>query len=134
MRRFSLFLFLAFLAIPAIGAEVNSTDEKAVLAAEKAWADAAVAADVNTLDRLFSDDLVYTHSSGKQQTKAQVIDDIKNKRVNLDYDNETTSLRQYGNVMLVAHKRGGTFYTMVWVRQPGGWRLVSRQATRLAPK
>jgi hypothetical protein len=100
--------------------------------AEKEWADAAAAADVSVLDRLFSDDLVYTHSGGKQQTKAQVLDDIKNKRVNVDYANETTSLRQYGNVMLVAHKRSGTFYTMVWVKQPSGWKLVSRQATKLS--
>lgn len=125
-------MILPALAIPAVHAAVDSADEKAVVAAEKEWADAAAAADLTVLDRLFSDDLVYTHSGGKQQTKAQVLDDIKNKRVNVDYANQTTSLRQFGNVMLVAHKRSGTFYTMVWVKQPNGWKLVSRQATKIS--
>jgi Domain of unknown function (DUF4440) len=115
-------------------------DQTAVLAAEKQLATAMIKADVAALDKLLADDLSYTHSAAKTETKADLLQTAKTgstKYESITYDN--TAVREYGNTVVTTHKMtivaGGNtnklYVSFVWVKMPAGWQLVSRQATKL---
>jgi Domain of unknown function (DUF4440) len=115
-------------------------DEKAVLAAEKQYANALVKADAATLEKLLADDLSYTHSSVKMETKADVIKGVTSgtsKYTAVEF--KTTKVRQFGSTVITYHDMwfvhpdsvSKVFVTMVWAKQPAGWQLVQREATKL---
>jgi hypothetical protein len=101
--------------------------------------------DVAALQKLLHDDLTYSHSAGMTQTKADVIQSATGKTVTEALDFTDTTVRVYGNTALIkAHvemrnNNAGKATTnhlnilFVWVKGPGGWQLVARQATLLAP-
>lgn len=134
-------LILSLLAVvPAFADSAKPDDEKAVLAAEKQYADAMVRKDPALLEKLLGDDLSYTHSSVLQETKADVINGIKSGKTNYKaIEFKTTKVRQYGNTMITNHdmvfaqpeRINNVYVTMVWVKTPAGWQMVQRQATRL---
>ncbi len=124
----------AFAEAPKAGAE------KAVLAAEKEWADAVLHRDQSKLDALLDKDLEYTHSSGKIQTKAEFIDDVMKTTQYQSIDFQTTKVRQFGNAAVISHKavvktvNTGTsnlYLSETWIQQNGKWQMVSRLATKL---
>jgi hypothetical protein len=96
-----------------------------------------------TLNKLLSDELAYTHSTGPLETKAEFIQSIvsgKSIVERLDYMGLKTSV--YGDTALVRgnvdlyHSKTNIVHMNilhVWVKQAGAWKLVARQATRLAP-
>lgn len=133
-------LFLVALSVPAFAGSAKADDEKAVLAAEKQYADALVKGDAATLEKLLADDLSYTHSSALMETKADVLKGItsgKTKYKAIEF--KTSKVRQYGNTVITNHemvfaqpeRSNRVFVTMVWAKQSGGWQMVQRQATRL---
>jgi hypothetical protein len=82
----------------------NSDDQKAVLAAEKQLATAMIKADAATIEKLLADDLSYTHSNAKTETKADVVQTAKagsTKYESISYD--TTTVRQYGDTVVTTH-------------------------------
>ena len=130
---------LILVACTAFAAAPNAADEKAVLAAERQYADAMVKGDTATLEKLLSDDLSYTHSNVLMETKADVLKAISSGTTKYKaIDFKTTQVRQYGDVVVTNHSMvfaqpervNNVYVTMVWVRQPNGWRMVQRQATR----
>ena len=97
------------------------------------------------LDRLLSEDLTYTHSSGLQDSKASYIQSLHDK-VSVYHAMEVRERKVtlLGDVALV-HSRvitdltaRGTRKTLdnqilaVWARQDGAWRLVAYQPTLLS--
>jgi hypothetical protein len=135
-----LVLSLILLSRAAFAGPVNSADEKAVVTAEKQYADAMVKADAGALRRLLADDLSYTHSNALIETKDDVLKAItsgKTKYKSIDF--KTSNIRQYGDTIITNHqmvfaqpdRTTNVYVSMVWVRQPDGWKLVQRQATRL---
>lgn len=94
------------------------------------------------IEKLLHDDLTYAHSAGLQQTKAQVIQTAMGPTTTEAIDFSDTTVRVYGNTALVkAHvelrnSNGGKATTnhlnilFVWVKGPGGWQLVARQASQ----
>ena len=134
-------LLIVLGAALALAAAPNPADEKAVLAAEKAWVQAMLSADGAALDRLLSDDLSYSHSSSRTETKAEVIRVITSGSTKYELiEFRDTRLRQYGSVMVTTEKAAirtrqsgalDVYVTHIWEKQRGGWRMVSRQATRL---
>jgi len=132
-------LVLSLLAAPVFAGSAKPDDEKAVLAAEKQYADAMLKRDAAPLEKLFADDLEYTHSSVLIQSKADVIDGIKSGKTNYKaIEFKSTKVRQYGNVVVTSHKMvfaqpdkvNNVYVTMVWAKTPNGWQMVQRQATR----
>src|SRR5262245_34239952 len=100
----TLILFL-LAAAPVFAGSAKPDDEKAVLAAEKQYADAMVKKDPSVLEKLLGDDLSYTHSSLLQETKADVINGIKSGRTNYKaIEFKTTKVRQYGNTVITNHE------------------------------
>jgi len=127
-----------------LGADMKSGDADAVRQAERAWAQAALKGDVAALGQVLSDDLTYTHGSGRPENKAQYLEAIRSgaqKYEALDYDDVT--VRVYGNTAVVnselhirtvssgqlssSHSR----FLHVYVKQGNVWRMVAHQSTRI---
>src|SRR3954454_7361424 len=77
-RRLCAQLSIVVLAMTASSwaAEPSSKAKEAVLSAESAWKEAVLKRDGNALNKLLSDELSYTHSSAKTQTKEEFIQDV----------------------------------------------------------
>jgi Domain of unknown function (DUF4440) len=95
--------------------------------------------DPDSVAKVLADDLSYTHSSAKMETKADVLNGITGKVQYTSITIESTKVRQYGNTIITNHNMMYTgpkvsshvYVTMVWVKQAGGWQMVTRQATKL---
>jgi ketosteroid isomerase-like protein len=102
--------------------------------------------DVATLNRILSDDLVYTHANGWQQTKAELIgvlgsgdfkyESITPSDIRVRIYNETAVVT--GRASMKIRSEGGeqTFklcYLDIYVKQDGRWQMVAWQSSRLAP-
>lgn len=96
------------------------------------------------LDRLTLDNLSYKHSDGKMENKAQFMEALLSKKS--DFVSITLTeqaIRVIGATAIVRHKlnaqtnNGGKPGTanisivMMWQKHNGGWKLLSRQATKL---
>ncbi len=66
MRFLPMFLLAAVLAMAAPDDEIR--------AAEKSWRQALVARDVGALEKLYTADLIYAHSTGKVESKKEYLD------------------------------------------------------------
>lgn len=118
---------------------------KEVVAASDAWKLAMMKKDAAGLQKLMHEDMIYSHSNGRTQTKADVVQDTKGKTIIEAMDFSETTVRVYGNTALIranVEVRNSTdgkatvYHTNVlhvWLKGPGGWQLVSRQATQLSP-
>ena len=123
------------------GGTPKADAKKAVLAAEQAYVDAMIKHDKAALEKLLADDLVYIHSSSKNETKAEVIQAVTSGSATYEsIDFRDTTVRQYGDVVITNHKAtiktkqtgvANLLVTHVWAKNKGGWQFVSRQASRL---
>ena len=137
-----MWLLISASVLSAAGSE--SKGEKEVLAAMDAWKQATMKKDRAALEKLLHPDLSYTHSSAKNETKADVIKAVttgKSTVEAIDFINNT--VRVYGNTALVKGKvdiknnvdgkstTANLDILHVWLKGPQGWQLVARQAVRL---
>lgn len=120
--------------------------EDQVVAAEKSWAKAVMENDAAALDKILAPDLIYAHSTGVVETKADYLGKLKAGTQKYDLiDHEKTTVKVHGNAA-VAHSvvvmRGtnasGPFDNRLmmmhlWVKDGSSWRLAAHQTTRLAP-
>ncbi len=119
------------------------TEEGRILKCLNDFATAVLKNDKATLDKLMADTVVYSHSSGKAETKAEAIAEFeKAKYEQFVYKGQTVQL--YGDTAIV---RGPAFVIntsngkrqelslsilQVWIKSPTkGWQLVARQSTKL---
>ncbi|MDX2180083.1 MAG: nuclear transport factor 2 family protein [Bryobacteraceae bacterium] len=133
---------VVFLATSALSAQ----DKKAaaIVAADKAWADAVTKTDTAALEKLLADDLVYTHSTGLIDTKRQYIDNLKSGAQ--QYHSVThldPKVQVYGDTAVLtsglkmdttskgARQQSSFRLIHVWVKKPVGWQLIAHQTTRL---
>ena len=113
-----------------------------VTVAMESFKQAMIGKDGAALERLLSDDLMYTHSAGQFETKADFIKSITSgKSVTQKLELSETTVRVYGNTALFKGRvdlwhSPSNIVKMnvlhVWVKGPRGWRMVARQATRQA--
>ena len=118
-----------------------------VLATDRRWAQSQVKADLAALGEIYADDLVYVHSGGNVDTKAQMLDRIgkgglKYQKLEL----VDPKVRVYGDAAVVngafdvvvqvdgAPVNHRVLYVHVYARQQGRWRLVAHQTTRVPPQ
>lgn len=130
------------LLLSLISISMFAAGDSDVLAAMESMKQAMLHRDGAALERLLSDDLTYTHSAGQVQNKAEVIKSVSSGSSpieKLEFSN--TTVRTYGDTALVKgrvdlwHSSTDIVHMdilHVWVKKAGGWRLVARQATRLA--
>ena len=83
----------------------EAKSEKEVLAAMKAWKQAMLMRDRAALEALYAPGLLYVHSSGKQESKAEAIEAaVAGKDRYEAIDLEDISVSVYGNTALVKAK------------------------------
>jgi len=112
--------------------------------AEKTWAAAVMARDFAALDKIYSDDLIYAHSTGIVEGKKQYLDKLKSgdqKYEKITY--ESSKVVPHGNAAVahaIVRMQGATkgvpfdnrlMLMHTWVKQGGAWKLVAHQTTRL---
>ncbi len=113
-----------------------------LLGLEARRCDAMVAADVGALDQLLSNDLTWTHSSARQDTKASFLAGLQAGGTRyLEIKRSDEQVRLHGDAAVVtgiAHMRASingeerqlrNRYTNVWTRSDEGWRMVAWQST-----
>jgi ketosteroid isomerase-like protein len=121
--------------------------EDAVRAAMNDFARCLVDADRAAAERLLADNVLYSHSDGRLETKQELIRDLmelkKTKYHALEYGPDTkivihgdTALVR-GNAVVRNTPEGGeprAIYLnllQVWQKQKSGWRMIARQSTRM---
>ena len=72
--------FEQFSNVNITGIDISSLseEEQAVLYAQARYCQAMTDADIETMRELVSEDMVYTHMSGRQQTREEYFADIAN--------------------------------------------------------
>ena len=133
-------LFLIMMSVAALAAD--SADEKAVRESVAKFNAAAMKGDEAALKALVGDGLVYTHSNGKLENKAECIAALVKTKPNFEMKPHST-VQVYGNSAVVhghmtAHGMTDGKPTetkldllMVWVKAGTGWSLVARHTAKL---
>lgn len=136
---------LLLLCIPALLFAAGPED--AIKETEKEWAAAVVKKDFAVLDRVFADDLTYTHSDGRLDTKASFIEALRSgKQTYSAAEHVSIDLRLLGKDVAVGRLKlrmtaasGGQAATpanfsvlRVYKLNNGRWQLTAHQSARLA--
>jgi len=126
-------------------ATADPKDEKAVMATLEAMAKATISKDAATLDKIYAEDLTYSHSSAMNQNKAEVLKALQGPSVGEFMKFSDMKIRTYGNVALAKGicdfrngqpgKMNDNHLNILWVLVKGagpyGWQIVARQTTRV---
>jgi len=147
MRRF---LLVALCAVTFLGLArwtVKNTaaadDIKAeVMKAEDARNESLPKGDVPALEKIYSDDLVYTNARGETLTKTQHLADIKNRKLSfVSFKHSDVSVHVYGNMGIVtgvstsAVSLNGVVsssprkFMNIYVKQDGKWLCAGHSET-----
>ena len=132
------------LVFAAAAASLSAADPKTeVLASIETWKQAILKKDAKALEPLLHPDLLYSHSDGRTETKADILKSMPNTQ-SIKFAEQ--NVRVYGDTVLVKGNAefvnnaatGGTTtlnlsLLQVWIKTPKGWQLVARQSTRLNP-
>ncbi len=116
-----------------------------VFALERKRADAMVRQDLSALASLLGDDLSYTHSDGRRDTKESFLSLIAGttqRYLGVDYSNleavdcgDTVVVRGTARIRLLRESVEQLDYLVlfldVWTRRDGRWQTVAWQATRI---
>jgi len=132
------------LVFVAAAASLSAADPKTeVLASIETWKQAILKKDAKALEPLLHPDLLYSHSDGRTETKADILKSMPNTQSikfaepNVRVYGDTVLVK--GNAEFVNNAAGGGTTTLnlsllqVWIKTSKGWQLVGRQSTRLNP-
>jgi ketosteroid isomerase-like protein len=119
-----------------IKAEINKLEDRRV--------QAMIDSDFGTLDKLLGDELVYTHSTGQSDTRAEYIALCKKGVFKyLKIERPIENIQVYGDTVVVTGhtkmdvlidgkpKLLNSRYTNVWIKGAKGWQMVVWQSTSI---
>jgi ketosteroid isomerase-like protein len=145
MRRHTLAALAAFALLPS-GAPAEtkpSATEAAVLAAQDQRFTATIAGDVGALAAMMTDDLSYTHSNAVTESKAELLEGLKNgKYLYRVIQPGERRVRVWGDVAALSGpchiviEPGGKrteidlYFTELYVKKNGQWKMALWQSTR----
>jgi ketosteroid isomerase-like protein len=126
----------------------GTTDEQEVRQMIQKYRSALLQRDIPMLEKIWADDYVFVNASGEVLTKAERLSNLKSGATSLDSikEEENITVRVYQNSAVVTSRvtlkgqysgkqiSGQYRSTLVWVKGPAGWQLVSNQLTALATK
>ncbi len=124
---------------------MSETELEIVTVLEEARIAATVEQDLETLDRLLSDDLCYVHSSGMVDTKRTFIDNAQNgplRYVSLERRTVEARLAGDGTALFTGEASIGVEFggdpidlevrfLSVWVQHDGAWQFEAWHSARL---
>ena len=127
--------------IPLIAVSAQTKEERKVALAVEQLRNAMISGEQNDLDGIASDKLIYVHSGGKIQNKAEFIESFTSSSsdfISITLTDQTITLS--GKTAVVTHKLsadtadGGKPGTakigimLTFVKDHGDWKLLGRQA------
>lgn len=131
---------------PLAKAQMRDEGEREIRELETKRFQAMEKVDVATLNRILSDDMIYTHSTGLRQTKAELIGalgsgDLKYEAINpsdvrVRIFDATAVVTGRVSIRVKSAGNEQNFklcYLDVYVKQEGRWQMVGWQSSRLAP-
>ena len=136
-------IFLFFLAILSGCSKPSTNDERDVAAAVEKLRAAMVSGKAAELNAVADDNLLYVHSNGMAETKAEFVENIvSGKSVFVTIDLSEQQIKVTGDTAIVRHileaktnndgvpgsVRIGIL--LVWRKQAGEWKLLGRQAQK----
>ena len=143
-RRLSTLLGILILASALCAADAKKSAEQEVLAALAGWNQATLHKDPVALAKVLHKDLIYSHSDGREQTKADQLKAVADPNVkSLGIDFYDTRVRIYGDTAIVktnGHVLNGTppalakshiVLLYVFLKTPEGWQMLARQAAKV---
>ena len=118
--------------------------EQEILALEEKRCAAMTANDIAGLEKLFHDELIYTHSSAVVDTRASYLEALKSghtryhsvqrsdEKVRVCGDSALVTGRAIMDVTVRGEKKHlDTRFLDVWTKTPQGWKFVAWQSTKL---
>jgi Domain of unknown function (DUF4440) len=135
----------AGLAMVAGSQTLRSAPGVDIQALQEKWRSNLVAANLDVLEALYSDALVYVHSDSRIQTKAQFLGPMKagTMRFASLTGCDEPRIRAFDSSAIVSacyELKAGTappsrhLFLTVWVNEGGQWRIIAQQTTRLPDK
>jgi ketosteroid isomerase-like protein len=142
-------VIVALMLAPCVRAQA-SRDAGELTSLLKAFLDGASRNDASMHDRFWAEDLIYTGSSGRRRSKADVMRDVRSAPApkpgdaSTIYSAEDIRIQEYGNTAIVAFRlvgattKSGNTEVMnylnsgTFLKRNGKWQAVSWQATRMA--
>lgn len=130
----------------ATNANSQSSKEQSLLAAIETFKKGVVDADATLLNSIAADELVFVHSNGRSQNKAEFVEELVSKKPN-DYtkvDITDQKINFVGKTAIVRHTYAADYTAdgkpgslkigvmLIWQETKGKWKLIARQAYRLA--
>ena len=146
MKWIFFFLMPSLCLLPLAPAQMTRDSESQIRDLERQRFRAMETVDVAALDRILSDDLIYTHANGLQHTKTELIgvigsgdfkyETITPGDIRVRVYNETAVVN--GRVSMKIKSGAGEqifklCYLDVYVKQDGRWQMVAWQSSRVGP-
>lgn len=124
---------------------MNQSLIQEVIDAETRRQTALVQDDRETIDQLFTEDLVYVHTSGLVHDKGEYLAYARSVIKYLSVERGDLEVRVHGDIAVMTGYqvntlqkrgedtpiRGEGFVTQVWLKGPEGWRITSFHGSRL---
>jgi len=123
MRCFTARIAVVILAWMPVAAFGQGADMKQ---ADAAFTQAVANSDKSELEKLLDADFTWTNSSGKIQTRAQVLGKVPEPAITNSNDAET-KVYMYGDLGDVQVNFGRAHVLRVWVKRPAGWKAIVYQ-------
>src|SRR3569832_1482879 len=132
-------LTILLLTIAAAGFTADPAD--AVREASAGWRNGAIKKDAAALRKYLADDLGYSHSNGKTQTKAEYIDSVLKTGHYEAITESDTKIQIYGRAAVLRgfvdvkteNQPAYRVLTLeVYVQNNGQWQLAARQSVRIS--
>ena len=145
-RKMLALLILGFFAAacePKSAANINQAREQDVLRIQADRFRAMTESDIDALESILADDLVYTHTTGRSETKAEFLESIQGTVSYRSVEPRETQVRFFGDTAVTngaaaMHVSAGErqiimeiLFTEVYQKNAGKWQLVSWQSTRI---
>ena len=115
-----------------------------IIALENRRIEAMIKQDTQALDEILADDLSYTHSTARVETKAEFISSLSSGRTKYQsIERDDVKVRQYGNTAVVTGRakfhvnangqdiKFQVRFTDVYAKRDDVWRMVAWQSTKL---
>lgn len=133
--------FSEFKNVDITGCDVNSLSEteQAVLYTQARYCQAMTDADIDTMREIVSEDMIFTHMSGKTQSREEYFADIKKGRLNyytieienpmIEVDGDTATITFTSVLNANAYGARGTFRmvgTHKYEKRDGAWIAVNQ--------
>lgn len=133
-----MFRYLALLALAASLCMAEPAD--AVREAAAGWRQAAIQQDKAALDRFIADDLIYTHGSGKTESKAEYIAAVTTGPSHYtSFTPSETRIRVYGDIAVltgyvdvVTPRSSYRVRTLeIYANNDGQWQFTAKESVRM---